>query len=75
MDVYVAESFPHEILVFDECKHLFMVYHKGHGQSFQKREYSCSVLEIPTRELARDKWMTGDLAIVEQVDESGVSFP
>ncbi|MGD0229675.1 MAG: hypothetical protein ABSC19_04855 [Syntrophorhabdales bacterium] len=58
-----------------ERKYLFMLYRKGHRQGFQKHKYGRSVLEISTCKFAQDKWMTGNLSIVEQIHKPGVSLP
>ncbi len=75
MDVNVPQPFPHEAVGFYERKHFSMLYRNSHRQSFQKRKYDRSVLEVSTCELADDKWMAGNFPIVEQVHEPGVSLP
>ena len=75
MNVYVTQPFPHEVVAFYECKYFLMLCQNGHRQSFQKRKYGRSVLKVSAREFAYDKRMAGNLSVVEQIDESGVSLP
>ncbi len=75
MNVYVAKTLSHEIVVLYECKHLFGIYKRGHRQGLQKRKYEGSVMEVSTRELAYDEWMACDLSIVEETCEVSVGLP
>jgi hypothetical protein len=75
MNVNVAQPFSHEVVAFYERKYFSVLYRKSHRQRFQKGEYDRSVPEVSACELAYDKWMAGNLSIVEQIHKSRVGLP
>ena len=70
MDIYIAQSFPHNIVGFNESKYLFMLYQKSHWQSLQKRDDARSVLEVSASELTYDERMTHGLPVDEQFHQA-----
>jgi hypothetical protein len=66
VSVYVADSFAHQLLAFNEVQDLFVFGDDDRGQGIQEREDLSPVGYFSASQFTDDEWMTHDSAFVQE---------